>query len=130
MIVVCGRFCSPDGAYNSSCVKYGFFSTWDNHFQVLKGFIIVPMVTVGPFQHGDNPFQTVGKHVACVQSQELDLHPCLIFQGLSCWLASVTLYWWFRFQAWSMIAVCDGFCSLEWVFNSSCRNYRPFSACR
>ena len=35
----------------------------------------------------------------------------LAFRGLSCWEALVTLYLWFRFLTWSMIAICSRFCS-------------------
>ena len=55
-----------------------------------------------------------------VQGRRLDAGARLAFSGLSCWEASVALYLWFRFQKWSMIAICDRFFSPEgfWVLSN------------
>ena len=68
-----------------------------------------------------------GLLVACVQGWGLGaLAPRLSM--ISCWEASVTLYLWFRFRAWSMIAICSRYCSPGGVINGSCGNYGSFLA--
>ena len=37
MIAICGCFCSPEGGINSSCGRYGSFSTWDSPFWAVGG---------------------------------------------------------------------------------------------
>ena len=48
-------------------------------FAVLKEFIIVNFVTMGPFQPGDKTFQTVEELAGYVQSQQLSGYPLLDF---------------------------------------------------
>ena len=72
-----------------------------------------------------SPFRTVGE----LSKVEGSAQSHLAFRGLSCWEALVTLYLWFRFLTWSMIAICSRFCSPGGGGGlCSCGNYGFFLA--
>ena len=45
----------------------------------LRRIIIVPVGIMGPFQPGDNPRETVGELMGCVQGQQLSVSPSHVF---------------------------------------------------